>query len=201
NIATKRVEDAKAFYADIRAGSCYLIFSVGVNNQPITYLARCLPSHGQFQRGGVDGHLTQTLAGRSKDCIGHCRNDGGRTALAHPGRRFEILYNMDLDGRRLVHAKDLVRVEVGLFDTPVLERDLAVERGRDAEHDPALDLRPHRVGIDDRTAIDRTDHAPDANRAVLAHFDFSDLRHVGGEHELEGDATADPVRQRLSPTA
>src|SRR6516164_11037356 len=96
--------------------------------------------------------------------------------LAHPARRLGALDDVDVDGRRLVHAQDLVRVEVGLLDTPVLERDLAIERGRDAEDDPALDLRLHRVGIDGRAAIDRADHPPDANRSVLAHFDFSDLR-------------------------
>src|SRR5215468_6130339 len=44
---------------------------------------------------------------------------------ASPARRLEILHDVDVDGRRLVHAQDLVRVEVGLLDTPVLERDLA----------------------------------------------------------------------------
>ena len=63
----------------------------------------------------------------------------------------------------------------------------------------ALDLRPDGVGIDDGAAIDRADDAPDANRAVLRHFDFGDLRHVGREDELERDAAADPLRQRLSP--
>ena len=77
--------------------------------------------------------------------------------------------------------------------------DLAIERRRDAEDDRALDLRPDGIGIDDGAAIDRADDAPDANRSVLRHFDFGNLRHIGREDELEGDAAADPFRQRLSP--
>ena len=40
----------------------------------------------------------------------------------------------------LVHAHDLVGIEIGLLHTAVLDRDLAVERGRGAEDDSALDL-------------------------------------------------------------
>ena len=35
--------------------------------------------------------------------------------------------------------------------------------------------------------------------AVPRHFDFSNLRHIVPERELDRDATADPFRQRLSP--
>jgi hypothetical protein len=47
---------------------------------------------------------------------------------------------VDLDRRRLIDAQDLVGVEVGLLDTAVLERDLAMERRRDAEDDRPSDL-------------------------------------------------------------
>src|SRR4030095_8825554 len=106
---------------------------------------------------------------------------------------------VDFDLRRLIHAQDLVAIEVGLLDATVLESDLAIERGRDAEDDRALDLRPDGVGIDDGAAIDRADDAPDTNGSVLRHLDLRDLRNVGREGKLEGDATADPFRQRLSP--
>src|SRR5215831_11893270 len=110
---------------------------------------------------------------RLASCAGACRSpqrSRWRLPERWPKSWPRPLHDVDVDGRRLVHAQDLVRVEVGLLDTPVLERDLAVERGRDAKDDPALDLCAHRVGIDDRAAIDRADHAPYANRAVLAHF-------------------------------
>ena len=106
---------------------------------------------------------------------------------------------MDLDGGRLVHAQHLIAVEVCLLHTSVLEGDLAMERRRDAEDDPALDLRPHGIGIDHGAAIDRADDAPDMHASVLRYFDFGDVRHIGRENELEGDAAADPFGQWLSP--
>ena len=100
--------------------------------QSADYLFGTMPRHkGSFNAAASTGILRRRLPVAAKIAIGHCRNDGRSAALAHPARRLEILHNMNVDGRRLVHAKDLVRVEVGLFDTPVLERDLAVERGRD----------------------------------------------------------------------
>jgi hypothetical protein len=40
---------------------------------------------------------------------------------------------VNIDCRRLIHAQHLVRIEIALFDTPVLQRDLAIERGRGAK--------------------------------------------------------------------
>ena len=79
-------------------------------------------SHRLLQRGGVDRQLSQALAGRRKDRVGDCGNDGRSPGLAHSARRLETLDDVDLDGRRLVHAQHLVGVEVGLLDTAVLER-------------------------------------------------------------------------------
>src|SRR6266446_2374901 len=106
---------------------------------------------------------------------------------------------MNLDGRRLVHAQDLIIMEVALLDAPILEGDLAIERRRDAEHDRALDLRLDGVGIDRNAAIDRADDPVDANRSVPRHLDFGNLRHVGRKNELEGDAAPKTLRQWLSP--
>src|SRR5260370_42403193 len=106
---------------------------------------------------------------------------------------------MSLDGRRLVYAQDLIFVEMVLLDGRIFERDLAIERRRDAEHDRTLDLRLDGVGIDRDAAIDRADDPADANRSGLRHLDFGNLRHVGREDELEGDAAAETLRQRLSP--
>src|SRR5713101_5122529 len=106
---------------------------------------------------------------------------------------------MNLDGRRLVYAQDLIVVEIALLDAPIFEGDLAIERRRDAEHDGALDLRLDGVGIDRDAAIDRADDPADANCSVPRHLDFDNLRHVGREDELEGDAAAESLRQWLSP--
>ena len=50
---------------------------------------------------------------------------------------------MNLDGRDLVDAQDLIVIEVDLLDATILQGDLATKRGGDAEHD-ALKLRPRR---------------------------------------------------------
>src|SRR6202035_3382366 len=144
-----------------------------------------------LQRAGVDRQLSQALAG--------CRKDRRGAGFAHAARRLATLNYVDLDGRRLVDAKHLVGVEVSLLDPAVLQRDLAMERRRDAEVDRALDLRLDGIGIDHSAAIDRADDAPDANRLVLRPFDFGNLRHIGREDQLDGDAAADPLWQRLSP--
>src|SRR5580704_2905452 len=152
-----------------------------------------------FELFRVDWQFAEALAGSRKYCVDHGGHDGRSPRLAHPARRLGTLDNVNLDGRRLVHAQDLVAIEVGLLDTAVLQRDLAIERCRDAEDDRALDLCPDGIGIDDGAAIDRADDASDTNRSVPRHLDLSDLRHIGREGELNGDATADPFRQRLSP--
>src|SRR2546426_12063852 len=87
-----------------------------------------------------------------------------------------------------------VIVEIALLDTTALQRDLSTQRRREAEDDPALDLRLDGIGIDDRAAIDRADDAPHSNRAVLRHLDFGNLRHIGGEGVLDRDASADAFR-------
>src|SRR6266851_10386623 len=133
----------------------------------------------------IDRQLSQTLAGCRKDRVGDGGNDGRGPGLAHPARRLEILDDVDLDRRRLIHAQYLVGVEIGLLDTSVFDGDLAIERRRDAEDNRALDLRLDSVGIDDGAAIDRADDPPDTNRAIPRHFDFGNLRHVGREGELD----------------
>lgn len=114
-------------------------------------------------------------------------------------RRLGAMHDVHLDDRRLVHPEDFVCIEIGLLDASVLEGDLAIERRRDAEHDCALDLRLDGVGIDHGAAVHRADDAPHANRALFRHFDLGNLRQIAAEDELQRDATADPVGQRLSP--
>src|SRR5215467_10636854 len=106
---------------------------------------------------------------------------------------------MDLDGWCLIHAQHLIAIEVGLLDTAVLQRDLAMERRRDAEDNRALDLRLDGVRIDDVAAIDRTDDAPYPHRSVLGHLDLGDVSQIGREDVLKRDASADPFRQWLAP--
>src|SRR6266446_5022262 len=92
----------------------------------------------------IDRQLSQALAGCRKDRVGLRGNDGRSPGLTHPARRLDTLDDVHLDGRRLIHAQDLVGIEVGLLDTAVRQRDLAIDRRRDTENDRTLDLRLNR---------------------------------------------------------
>src|SRR6266478_8914236 len=81
-------------------------------------------SHRLLQRGGVDRQLSQALAGGCKDRVGDGGNDGRSPGLAHSAWRLGALDDVDLDSRNLIHAHDLVGVEICLLDTAVLESDL-----------------------------------------------------------------------------
>jgi hypothetical protein len=84
--------------------------------------------------------ILQALTGCGKDRVRDGGNDRRCPRLAHATRRFRAVDDVDLNGRCLIHAQHLVGIEVGLRDTAVLERDLAMERGRGAKDDAALDL-------------------------------------------------------------
>ena len=60
--------------------------------------------HRLLQRVGVDRQLAQALAGCRKDRVGDGGGNGRGPGLAHPARRLEALDDVDLDGRRLIHA-------------------------------------------------------------------------------------------------
>src|SRR5262249_24382754 len=77
-----------------------------------------------------------------------------------------------------------VVAEIGLLDSAVLERDLAVKRGRQTEDDPALHLRANGVGIDLDSAVDG---APDGSRVDGAILVDACLDHLGDE-AAEADA-------------
>src|SRR5262249_53950250 len=92
----------------------------------------------RLQLGGVDRQFAYALASRGKDRVGDRGHNGRCPGLAHPARRLEILHDVDLDGRCLIHAQNLVSVEIGLLDTAIFEGDFAIERRRDAEDIMAL---------------------------------------------------------------
>src|SRR2546428_309717 len=145
------------------------------------------------------GKLANAFARRRKDRIGQRRRGRRGSGFAHPSGRLAAFHDVNLDCRRLVHPQHRVIVEIALLDATALQRDLSAERRGEAEDDRALDLRPDGIGIDDGAAIDRADHAPDANRSVLRHLDFGNLRQIAREDELDGDAAADAFGQGLSP--
>src|SRR5262245_3799146 len=120
----------------------------------------------------IDGKLPQALACCGKDRVGHCRGNSRSPGFADSARWVLTLDNVNLDGRRLIDAQDFVSIEIGLLHTSVFEGDLAIERRRKTEHDPALDLCAHRIGIDNDAAIDCAHDAADTQRSILRYFDF-----------------------------
>ena len=125
-----------------------------------------------LELASIDRQLSQALAGCRKDRVDDCGDDGRGPGFAHTDRRPEALHDVDLNARCLIHAQNLVSVEIGLLDTAVLQRDLAIKRSRDAEDERALDLSPDGIRVDDGAAIDRADDPPHTNRAILRHLDF-----------------------------
>ena len=90
-------------------------------------------------------------------------------------------------------------MEVRLLDPPLLERQLAVERGGQAEGHASLHLRLHarRVGAD--AAVHGAHDAVDPD-APAGDGDFGDLGHETFEGLVDGETPETPLRQRRSPT-
>src|SRR5690349_13086771 len=139
----------------------------------------------------IDWKPPQALAGCGKDGVGHCRDDSRSSRLADSARWILTLNDVNFDSRRLIDTQHFVSVEIGLLHTSIFEGDLAIERCRKAEHNSALYLCAHGIGIDNSAAIDCAHDAAHTHRSIPRYFDFSNLRHIGGEGVLDRDAAAD----------
>src|SRR5205085_9199915 len=107
---------------------------------------RCIVRAGAFAAGYRDRNLrsphliadrefSYPLARRRENRVGQRRHHTRSSRLADPARRLEALHQRDVDPWCLVDAQYAVVAEVGLLDATVLESDLAVKRGRQAEDD------------------------------------------------------------------
>src|SRR5262245_30265531 len=128
-------------------------------------------------------------AGRSSD----------HTGLADPARRLPAFHEVDIDLRHLVDAQHAIVVEIRLLNAALVQRDFAIQCGRQTENHAALDLRDDRVRINDEAAIHSERHLAYVDLAVGVHLCLND----GGDRRIEGrlhaDAPADAQRQRLAP--
>src|SRR5690349_17702983 len=88
------------------------------------------------------------------DGIRECSQDYGRAGLSNATQAFAALDYFHLNGRSFAHAKRPIVVEVALLHATVLDRDLAVHGGRQAEVDAALHLGDDGVRVDDQAAVD-----------------------------------------------
>src|SRR5580765_190059 len=109
---------------------------------------------------------------------------------------------MHLDRRSLIHSQDAVVVKVRLLDPAILERHFTPQRGADAVHDAALDLRLDDLGVDDLAAVHRAYDPVHAYISRAGHFDFGYLRQVAAPAAVEkGNATPAAPWQWLAPSA
>ena len=89
-------------------------------------------------------------------------------------------------------------MEVALLDAAVLDRQLAVEDGREPEGDGALHLRLDAEGIDRGAAIDGAGHLVHADALVVIDRDLGGLRDDAAERFVHGEAERAALR-RLAP--
>src|SRR5262245_27139336 len=148
----------------------------------------------------ADRQLAKPLARRREDRIRERRHHTRRARLADSTWRLQVLHQVDPDPRRLADAQHPVVAEVGLLDTAVLDRDLAMQRGGQAEDDAALHLRADGVGVDLDAAIDRAPHMGRVDGTVLVDADLDHLRDEAAEAGAKRDASPLPGRKRLAPS-
>ena len=106
---------------------------------------------------------------------------------------------MHVDLRHLVDAQHAVVVEVRLQHPSFCNDDLAVKRGREAEDQPALQLRHDRIGIDRDAGIDGRSDTAQMNLAKFIDLGFDDGCNKAAERRLHAHAAPDAPRQRLTP--
>jgi hypothetical protein len=85
----------------------------------------------------LERQLPDPLPGGRENRVGQGRRGDRSTRLTQAARRLEVSHQVYLDRGRFVHPQDPVIVEVGLLDPAIFERDLAPQRGTDAEIDAA----------------------------------------------------------------
>ena len=106
---------------------------------------------------------------------------------------------MHLDRRRLVDPHHAVVIEIILLDRALLIGEPAVERAGPAEDETALDLRFDRVGVDDKTAIDRGHRSSHHHRALRQDLDLDHHADMAAEDRADGDAAPNARRARRVP--
>ena len=122
-----------------------------------------------------------------------------RAGLADAAGRLTALDDVNLDLRRLVDAQHAIVVEIGLLHPSLVDGDLAVECGGQAEDQPAFELRHDRIGIDGDAGIDRGRDAAQMHLALFVDFRLHHGCDEAGERRLHADAAPDARRQRLAP--
>ena len=104
------------------------------------------------------GKCPEPGSGGGKYRIGDSRSNGRNPRFTDPSRVFLALHEVNLDLGRFAYAQHRIIVEVALLDSPGLEGDGPMQRGRETKDDSTFHLSFHRIGIDVATAIDDAHH-------------------------------------------
>jgi hypothetical protein len=145
-----------------------------------------------------DRESADRLAGDREQGVAHGRGDAWQPYLTDPSHGIALRDDVRLDLGHVAHTQDRVAVEVPFDGASMLDRDLTVQGGRQPVRDPAFHLRFDRIGVHDRTAVDRAHHARHADFPIhelhlrhLCHHTSEALRH--------GAAERPPVRSAGRP--
>lgn len=128
---------------------------------------------------GTDRQLADALSGSGEDGIGDCRDDRRHWRLAQTERfRGVAIDDVNFDRRRVAHASNGEVGKGALLGGDPAKSDLAFERGGDAPNDATFHLLLDSNGIDDSTAIDRCDNAPELDVVIRIHHEMDDVRDI-----------------------
>src|SRR5207248_9208468 len=103
---------------------------------------------------GVERQRAYELAGRGEDRVADRWHGRRYPGLAGAGRRRVAVDEVDAGIRRDVGPRDLVRIEIALYDTAVFRADIAVKNIADRHDRGASHVGSHPVRLDRTASID-----------------------------------------------
>src|SRR5207237_5200911 len=117
---------------------------------------------------GADRQPADGLAGNGKNGIAQGRRNRRSARLAATTGRFVARHNVHFDLGHLVHAQQVVVIEIALLDAPLGNGDLAFEGRRETVDDTPFHLRGEDVWLDMAAAAPGAYPAADFDLAGLA---------------------------------
>jgi len=147
----------------------------------------------------IDGESAQADAGRRVQRVAEGRRRGGHAGLADAAWGFAALDQVNLDSRSFVDSHHAVVVEIALLYSALVDGDIAVQGGGQPEYQAALQLRDHRIRIDDDARVHHAHQAMHADLAAGIDLRLGDRRNESAECHLQRDAAARAAGQGASP--
>src|SRR5579863_1801937 len=150
----------------------------------------------------ADRQRAKALAGGGKDRVRHRGADRPGSHFGYAAPHLAAAgYDMDVDLRGLREAHHAIGIEIALYCSAVLDRDLAVERGAQAEDHRTFGLLGDGQGIDHVARVECDSDAINLRLAAWFDGNLGDLRAGAVVVLADRDAAARTRRQRLAPIA